>query len=201
MEMDNLMERMLMVKAMDYVARQLNNEDHLMTWLEIGVADEEIPYGELSLTGPIDRDPAFWYAENEEHFGELMGDFLKIMARAYKNGGLYCGDVPSKEEPPKEKSFGVVKWNKYDLAGALEENGIPATEKNIALLRDECENNHHFTDRMIEAGWDTINDYISRLDEWVGFEREEEHDPEPDCDDANIEMGFDPYMGCYTEDC
>lgn len=200
MKLDNLMERMLMVKAMDYVARQLNDESHLMYWLSNGVADEDIPYGELSLTGPIDRDPAFWYAEDEERFGELMGDFLKIMARAYKNGGIYCGDVSSKEDPPAVSYFGIVKWTNADLAEALEENNIPATEENIATLRDECENNHHFTEPMIAAGWDTINNYIMYLDDCDSFEtEEEEEDIEPD--DSNIEMGFDPYMGCYTEDC
>ena len=30
------------------------------------------------------------------------------------------------------------------------------------------------------------------------FEREPE---EPDWDDCDNDMGFDPYMGCYTDDC
>ena len=26
-------------------------------------------------------------------------------------------------------------------------------------------------------------------------------DEEPDCDEADLEMGFDPYEGCYSYDC
>lgn len=30
---------------------------------------------------------------------------------------------------------------------------------------------------------------------------DEEEDVEMDCDRWDLEMGFDPYMGCYTDDC
>lgn len=195
--MDNLMERMLMVKAMDYIARQLNNENHLMTWLEIGVADEDIPYGQLSLNWDLEKDPAFWYAEDKDRFGELMGDFLKIMARAYKNGGLYCGDVSSKEDPPKEKPFGVVKLQNADIEEALVQKGYPVTEKNIETVRYACENDHHLTDRMIEACWDTLFYHIDEVEDELDNFPGDYDIP----DDDNLEMGFDPYMGCYTNDC
>ena len=28
-----------------------------------------------------------------------------------------------------------------------------------------------------------------------------EEEPEDDYDDCDYEIGFDPYMGCYTDDC
>ena len=39
--------------------------------------------------------------------------------------------------------------------------------------------------------------YADFLAECEDFDEEEY--PEPD--DTNLEMGFDPYLGCYTEDC
>lgn len=48
---------------------------------------------------------------------------------------------------------------------------------------NECEDFANF--------WDVGEDYICDTEE----EEEEEYD---DCDN---DMGFDPYMGCYTDDC
>lgn len=64
----------------------------------------------------------------------------------------------------KDKWFGVVRWCNRDIAGKLMEMGIPATQENIAIVRCECENNHHFTDGMIEAGWCAIEETIERLE-------------------------------------
>lgn len=36
-----------MVKAMEYIARQINDEEVLMPWLQLGVADGDIYYGDL----------------------------------------------------------------------------------------------------------------------------------------------------------
>lgn len=33
------------------------------------------------------------------------------------------------------------------------------------------------------------------------FYDEIDNDYEFDCDDADLEMGFDPYCGCYTDEC
>ena len=40
------------------------------------------------------------------------------------------------------------------------------------------------------------------LEEWIS-EEEDEEEEEPDYEEElyDLEMGFDPYMGCYTEDC
>lgn len=42
-----------------------------------------------------------------------------------------------------------------------------------------------------------VIEYI--LEQWHDACHEEEESDYPE--DANLEMGFDPYLGCYTEDC
>lgn len=82
-------ERIELIRAMETVARAVNDEEIFESWLMCGVAD-----------GDIDEDTTDedleWYAE-EENFKDLMDVFLRMMARAKKSGGLYCGDVVSNE--------------------------------------------------------------------------------------------------------
>lgn len=78
-----------MVLAMEYIVRQLGDEDLFMSWLYTGVADGDIPYGCLNPSQDIDLD---YYIE-DKHFSELMGLFLRMMARARKSGGLYCDGI------------------------------------------------------------------------------------------------------------
>ena len=87
--MDNIEERKKMVAAMEYIARQINDEDVFMTWISVGVADGDIPYGDLS-TDNVDE-----YYVDDDTFKEIMGCFLRRMVGAYKSGGLYCGNVVS----------------------------------------------------------------------------------------------------------
>lgn len=88
--MEKVNERKLMVCAMEFIARQINDEDVFEGWLLNGVADGDIPYGEMScLNENLD-----WYIEDED-FSDLMRCFLRRMSSAYKNGGLYCGKVCS----------------------------------------------------------------------------------------------------------
>ena len=88
----NMEERAKMVEAMEYICRQLNNENHFMTWLSVGVADGDIEYGDFTGDNPI----AQYYAEDDDDFADLMQLFLTIMSRAKNNGGLYCNGVVSK---------------------------------------------------------------------------------------------------------
>lgn len=64
-----------------------------------------------------------------------------------------------------ERWFGEVKWNKEDLANALEVQGCPVTENNIEKLYGFI-NNHWFTDYMIEMGWQYMYDHIGIGDGW-----------------------------------
>ena len=94
--MTNLEERVKMVKAMEFIARQINDEDVFSGWLMMGVADGDIPYGDLNLPDELSEDAAYYYAVYDELFADLMRCFLRRMTAAAKSGGLYCGDVVSK---------------------------------------------------------------------------------------------------------
>ena len=83
-------ERIKMVRAMEYIARHLNDEEILESWLAAGVADGDIAYGDLSTYSEFDD----WYIE-DQHFSDLMETFLRCMKAAKKSGGLYCGGVVS----------------------------------------------------------------------------------------------------------
>lgn len=89
--MDKMTDRKKMVLAMEFIARQVNDEDVFMGWLYNGVADGDIEYGEL------DTDSVDEYYIEDDHFADLMDCFLRLMAGAKKSGGLFCGRVSTKE--------------------------------------------------------------------------------------------------------
>ena len=89
--MNGRTERTKMVKAMEYIARQINDEEVFEGWLMCGVADGDITYGDLD-GGEVDE----YYIE-DDHFRGLMDEFLILMGRARRSGGLYCGGIVSKE--------------------------------------------------------------------------------------------------------
>ena len=84
-------ERKKMVLAMEYIARQVNDEDVFEGWLALGVADGDIPYGSMELS-----DVDSYYIEDET-FVELMDRFLNLMNFARKSGGLWCGGKTTKQ--------------------------------------------------------------------------------------------------------
>ena len=91
-----IVEKAKMVKAMEYIARQINDETVFMRWLSGGVADGDIEYGDLDVS-TLSEDDAVWaYIEDDEYFADLMDTFLHVITSAKKSGGLYCGDVVSK---------------------------------------------------------------------------------------------------------
>ena len=89
MEMKNI-DRVKMVKAMEFICRQINNEDIAMRWLYAGVADGDIEYGDLEYDPDFDE----YYIEKGE-FADLMKLFLRLMKQTYNDGGLFCGGVTS----------------------------------------------------------------------------------------------------------
>ena len=94
-DVSNYKERVSLLKAMEFVARQVNDECVFDYWLTLGVADGDIKYGDLS-----DATNDFDYAEytDDETLSELMQVFLKLMEKACRSGGLYCDGVVSKGE-------------------------------------------------------------------------------------------------------
>lgn len=93
----NKVERIKMVKAMEFIARQINDEEAFEPWLSLGVADGDIDYGELEVKVD-DGEMLDCYFVEDVNFADLMDTFLYCMRKAYRSGGLYCDGVVSKEE-------------------------------------------------------------------------------------------------------
>ena len=84
-------ERAKMVVAMEYIVRQINDEDVLDGWLMNGVADGDIKYGSL------DENEVPEYYLEDDNFRDLMDCFLRRMSGAKKSGGLFCGGIVTQE--------------------------------------------------------------------------------------------------------
>jgi len=82
-----------MVKAMEFIARQINDELIFDSWLTGGVADGDIEYGDM-WPHAGDEELLNYYLE-DENFKDLMQNFLGCMGLAKKSGGLYCDGVVS----------------------------------------------------------------------------------------------------------
>jgi hypothetical protein len=87
----NKKARCEIVRAMELLARIINDEDVFEAWLMEGVADGDID----DETTDEELD---WYIE-DENFADLMETFLYVMAKARKSGGLYADGVVSKNAP------------------------------------------------------------------------------------------------------
>ncbi len=88
----NKNERAKMVLAMEFIARQINDEDVFDGWLMGGVADGDLDYGEWDISKVDD-----YYLE-DEHFEDLMSCFLRRMVGAWNSGALYCDGICCKEK-------------------------------------------------------------------------------------------------------
>ena len=78
------------VRAMDLLARAINDEEVFETWLIYGVADGDI-------TEDTTDDELECYIDDEE-FASLMNIFTAIMRDAHLSGGLYADSIVSKKE-------------------------------------------------------------------------------------------------------
>lgn len=94
MKKANAEERIKMVKAMEFIARQVNDEDVFQDWLEYGVADGDIEYGDMQVH-EYDKEDLELYI-NDVEFADLMQTFVNTIACAKHSGGLYCDGVVSK---------------------------------------------------------------------------------------------------------
>lgn len=84
-------KRIKMIKAMEYIVRNLNDESLMDGWLMYGIPDGDIEYGDLSSNNYEDD-----YFLNDKNFADLMKYFLFLMEEARTGkSGLYCDGVVS----------------------------------------------------------------------------------------------------------
>lgn len=85
------MKRQDLVRAMDLIARSLNDEELIEQWLIYGVAD-----------GDIDEDTTDEYLEmycsKDEDFAELIDLFTNLMKESRASGGIYFDGIVSGED-------------------------------------------------------------------------------------------------------
>ena len=86
----NLSRRAKVVRAMETMARCVNDEEVFYRWLLCGVADGDID------DNTTDEDLEY-YCEDKT-FADLMERFLDLMTAAKKSGGLYEDKIVSKYE-------------------------------------------------------------------------------------------------------
>ena len=85
-------ERAKTVLAMEHIIRCLNDEEIFESWLYVGVADGDIT-DDTTVEDIINDE---YYIE-DLNFSELMGLFIRLIAKSKKNGGLYVGGITSSE--------------------------------------------------------------------------------------------------------
>lgn len=90
----DLILRIKTVKAMEFMVRNINCEYLIELWLQYGVADGDIEYGDLGVQSEDYENLEYWL--EDDHFAELMTLYLHIMKCAEEDGGLYCDGVVSK---------------------------------------------------------------------------------------------------------
>lgn len=90
-------ERIKMVKAMEFICRNLNDERLIESWLVDGVADGDIEYGDLGVRFE-DSDQLYTYIDDDANFADLMDTFLFCLRyNKDRKGVLYCDGVVSKD--------------------------------------------------------------------------------------------------------
>ena len=83
-------ERTDLVRAMEKIARTVNNEEVFYSWLIAGVAD-----GDIKNDTP---DSDLEYYTEDDNFSELMNTFLELMCDAKDDGGLYADGIVSSKD-------------------------------------------------------------------------------------------------------
>lgn len=84
-------ERIKMLKAMEYIARHINDEEVFNDWLICGIPDGEIAAEDLSVKTTDAEE--LKYILNDNAFRYIMTAFQRVMRAAYKSGGLAVDGV------------------------------------------------------------------------------------------------------------
>jgi hypothetical protein len=89
----NAKERKTMVMCMEFIARNINDEEVFEGWLINGVEDGDIIYDYIIKNIEETRDLVDEYYIENNSLRDLMDCFLRRMKGAIKSGGLYCDGI------------------------------------------------------------------------------------------------------------
>lgn len=92
----NKIQRIKMLKAMEYISRCIKDEEVFERWRIVGTADGDIKPDDLCVIDE-DFDNLEYYIDDDGLFASLMDEFLVVMKLAQKDGGLYCDGVCSED--------------------------------------------------------------------------------------------------------
>ncbi len=154
MDEKKLKTRVEVVKAMDTIARCLNDEDIFYdSWLVTGVADGDIEAAE--------SDEDLEYYCEDKNFADLMGLFVRCMKRAFYSGGLYCDGVVDSNETKtikhsKENSETPKEYTYEELADAMKEKGTNMADVAIGRMMN-----------IVETETGRFPDWDEKAPDWV----------------------------------
>lgn len=97
----NKRERKTMVLCMEFIARNLNDEEDLFRWFMNGVADGDFNYNSIVEDFNVTLEDVDEYYIEDKTFADLMNVFIRTMrnaARPNYGGGLWCDGVLDKAE-------------------------------------------------------------------------------------------------------
>jgi hypothetical protein len=92
----NIPERIRLIKAMDFIAGYINDENIFYSWLSLGVADGDIEDPGIPVTQE-EIENLECYVNDDDSFAETIGLFVRLMKRAHGSGNLYCDGVVGKK--------------------------------------------------------------------------------------------------------
>lgn len=109
----------------------------------------------------------------EEGCIEYRGEDGALWRFIYKNGNWIEQGGEVVYGDGNSKIFGEVSWNREDILTALDEqyNIEKPPRELVDRILIVCQNDHHFTDDMIEAGWKTIYAHIDEEIDNYGYAR------------------------------
>ena len=73
------------LRAMDEIILSANNEDHIMLWLSLGIADGDSE-------NFTDEEFYEYYCEDEELYADIINLFCRMIPKVIADGGIYDGD-------------------------------------------------------------------------------------------------------------
>lgn len=122
----NAHRRIEMVKAMELIARNINDEEVFESWLMCGVAD-----GDGNDLDDPDVNESYI---DDDSFKGLMECFVRMMFNAAVSGGLYCDDIVTTENIPSSVWDLYHKYRRKYIRNTIEEL---AKDRDIELSKAE----------------------------------------------------------------